>query len=413
MKKLLTMAILGGLFAASTLQAQVNIYVAGSTAFRGNAFRVIQSSFDGGNWTSVNPSGATTSTGVYTAKGKMTSLYGSQDVYVYCSFDGSVRGLNELKNNTSTTFTNATPGGAAVSAVPTITLSDVDQSSTLAAGVPTTETHIAVLPFVYCRNYYCPTTVTNITTRQLGSLWANGLLKLSMFTGNSTDDSSSIYVTGRNKDSGTRVTAAADALYTGAHKYWGFNSGAPTTWALMNENKNGLIYGPGWDTGGNEASCLISQNATVNSVGVGCIGYLGLNDALAVAGSNTGGANAKANGGGNCSIIAYDGFLPMNNYTISTSGAVTQVPAVPDFTPIIKGQYSFWSYENLEMLSTHTAALDDTYHYYTNFVGAVDVDLQNAENNNGTSQTYGPVTAIRLSEMKVSRPSVGGSIIPN
>jgi hypothetical protein len=91
-----------------------------------------------------------------------------------------------------------------------------------------------------CRNYYCPTTVTNITTNQLGSLWTSGLLKLSMFTGNSADDTSNMYVTGRNKDSGTRVAAAADALYTGARiKYWGFNTTAPTTWALMSENLNG------------------------------------------------------------------------------------------------------------------------------------------------------------------------------
>ena len=102
----------------------------------------------------------------------------------------------------------------------------------------------------------------------------------------------------------------------------------------------------------------------------------------------------------------------MNNYTISTSGSPTKVPAVPDFTPIIKGQYSCWSYECLEMLNTHTAG-DNTYSYYTNMVSALDSDLQQAEILNGNDNTYGPVTAIRLSEMKVSRSSVGGSITPN
>jgi hypothetical protein len=411
MKKILTMAVLGGLFAASTLQAQVNIYIAGSTAFRANVFRAIQYAYDGHASATIMPPNAGTGTGTYTTTGTMNSLFGSQTVTIYCFFNGSVQGLNDLKNNTSLTFTNA-GGGGTVSAVPTITFSDVDASSTLAAGVPVTETHVAVLPFVYVRNYYCPTTVTNITTKQLGSLWTSGLLKLSMFTGNSADDTSNIYVTGRNKDSGTRVTAAADALYTGAHKYWGFNTTATTTWALMSENLNGLIYGTGYSSGGNEAIALTNQNATVSSVGVGCVGYLGLNDALTVAGSSTGGANAKPNGGGNCSIIAYDGFLPMNNYTISTSGSPTQVPAYPDFTPIIKGQYSFWSYECIEMLNTHTAG-DNTYSYYTNMVSGLDYDLSQAEANSGTSQTYGPVTAIRLSEMKVSRPSVGYYITQN
>ena len=411
MKKILTIAVLGGLFAANTLQAQVNIYIAGSTAFRANAYRSIQAAFDGNTWNTVVPANASTGTGVYTATGTMSSLFPSQTVTIYCSFNGSVQGLNDLKNNTSITFTNATAGGAAVSAVPTITFSDVDASSTLAAGVAVTETHVAVLPFVYCRNYYCPTTVTNITTRQLGSLWANGLLKLSMFTGNSADDTANLYVTGRNKDSGTRVGAASDALYTGSHKYWGFNTTAATTFALMSENLSGTIYGTGYSSGGNEAIALTNQNVTVSSVGVGLIGYEGLNDSLTVAGNTSTGSQGKNNGGGNCSIIAYDGFLPMNNYTISTSGSPTKVPAVPDFTPIIKGQYSFWTYECLEMLNSHTS--DSTYQYYTNMVSALDADLAAAEAASGNSSLYGPVTAIRLSEMKVSRTSVGGSITPN
>ena len=41
MKKILTIAALGGLFAAGTLQAQVNLYISGATAFRANVFRVI------------------------------------------------------------------------------------------------------------------------------------------------------------------------------------------------------------------------------------------------------------------------------------------------------------------------------------------------------------------------------------
>ena len=72
MKKILTMAVLGGLFAASTLQAQVNIYIAGSTAFRANVFRTIQASFDGHNWTTVVPANASTGTGVLPRQGTMT-----------------------------------------------------------------------------------------------------------------------------------------------------------------------------------------------------------------------------------------------------------------------------------------------------------------------------------------------------
>jgi hypothetical protein len=405
MKKILTIAALGGLFAASTLQAQVNIYIAGSTAFRANVFRAVQYAFDGHASTSINPANASTGTGVYTAQGKMTPIFGNQTVTIYASFNGSVQGLEDLLNSTSITFTNITPGGAAVQAVPTITFSDVDKSSTLAANAAVTETHVAVLPFVYCRNPLTPTTVTNITGHQLQSLWANGLLKLSMFTGNTNDDASVMYVTGRNKDSGTRVCGSSDAYYTGVPILYGFNTTAPNTWTIMNQNLSGALYGFGYSSGGNEATALTNQLASGP-----CVGYLGLNDALTVTGSASTGA-PKNNGGGNCSIIAYDGFLPMNNYTISTSGSPTLVPAYPDFTPIFEGQYSFWSYECIEMLNTHTS--DSTYQYYTNMVSGLDYDLSQAEANNGTSATFGPVTAIRISEMRCNRSSVGGAITPN
>jgi len=412
MKKILTIAALGGLFAASTAQADVNIYIAGSTAFRANVFRAVTTAFDGGAPTKINPANAGTGTGVYTAQGTISSIYGGQTVTIYASFNGSVQGLEDLMNNTSITFTNITPGGAAVPAVPTITFSDVDKISTLAANAAVTETPVAVLPFVYCRNYYTPTTVTNITGHQLLSLWANGLLPLSYITGNTSDYSKFMYVTGRNQDSGTRVCASADAFYTGTPTIYGYNNA--TTWEVMTQNLSGTLYGPGYSSGGNEASALTNQLTKVGGVGVSAIGYLGLNDALTVAGNaSTGTGQGKNNGGGNCSIIAYDGVLPFNNYAISTSSSQTLVPAYPDFTPIIEGQYSFWSYENIETPVTHTLNQDTTYQYYTNMVQALDTDVLNAENAGGNSSTYGPVTAIRISEMKCSRSSVGGAITPN
>ncbi len=171
MKKALTLAILSGWFATGALHAQVNIHISGSTAFRANAYRGIRTSFDGGAPTSMNPANATSGTGVVTFQGTMTSLFGSQTVTVYANYNGSVQGLGDLANNTSLNFTNITPGGGNVSAVPDITFSDVDHIATLYPNVAVTETHIAVLPFTYVRGYYTPTAVTNITSHQLASLW--------------------------------------------------------------------------------------------------------------------------------------------------------------------------------------------------------------------------------------------------
>jgi hypothetical protein len=408
MKKLLTLTAIGGLLVANNLQAATySIYVAGSTAFRAIAFRAIKNGFDGGNPT-INPSNAGTGTGLLTFSGTMTNLFGvGNTVVVYCDYNGSVQGLGDLAGNTSLNFTNATSGGGNVSHAPTITFCDVDHTATLYPNVAVTETPVAVLPFVYCRNYYAPTTLTNVTSHELVELWTDGNLPLSFFTGNTNDASKNLYVTGRDLDSGTRVCASADSSYidTSTTPYlWGFNTTAPTTWALLNQNIFGSTYGYGYSSGGNEAAALTNQNAKVSGVGVGCIGYLGLSDALTVAGSASTGSPVL-NGGGNCSIIAYNGVLPFNSYTNNT------VPAKPDFTPIIQGQYSFWSYENLEMLNS--GAPTGTYNYYTNLVSAIDNDILQAENLNGNDATQGPVTAVRLSEMKVNRSSVGGTIAPN
>ena len=45
MKKLVTLLTLGGLLSASTLQAQVEFYITGATAFRANAYRSIRNMF--------------------------------------------------------------------------------------------------------------------------------------------------------------------------------------------------------------------------------------------------------------------------------------------------------------------------------------------------------------------------------
>lgn len=396
MKKLLTMTVLGGLFAANTMQAQINIYIAGSTAFRANAYRAIKAAFDGGAPTLVNPSSAGTGTSVVTFQGTMSNAipsFGANTVTVYASYNGSVQGIGNLNGSQNVTFTNITPGGAAVSHVPDITFSDVDYASTLFPNAPLKETHIAVLPFAYVKNLYTPASVTNVTIQQLQPLWDNGLMKLSYFTGNPSDDSSYMYVTGRNKDSGTRVTAGADAFYSGSAQFYGFNTTAPTTWAVLNQNISGPLYGYGYSSGGNEAAALTNANA-----GGACIGYLGIADATTVAGGY-----GVSSGGG--SVIQYNGFFPFSGYTIGAT-----VPSNPDFTPVIKGQYSFWSYENLETLSSHTA--DNVYSYYTNTVSTIDNDIATAISQGGTG-SYGTVTAIRLSAMKVSRPSVGGKITPN
>ncbi len=400
MKKALTLTILGGMFAAAANAQVVNIHIAGSTAFRANAFRAIRAAYDGGAPTSMNPANATTGTSTVTFSGTMSNLFGSQTVNVFCAYDGSVRGLADL-TGANVNFMPVT-GTGTVSAKVDITFSDVDKAATLFPNTPTTETSVAILPFVWCKGYYSPSSVTNVTGHQVRPLLDNGSMALSFFTGNTNDTTNTMYITGRDLDSGSRVMSDTDTYYTGTPVLWGFNTTAPTVWAIMNQNLLGSLYGFGYSSGGNVAAALTNQNE-----GGACVSYLGLNDALTVATTaSTAVTNIPAPGGG-CGLITYDGNMPFLGYT---PGVTTSVPANPDFTPIKTGQYSLWSYENLEMLNTHTS--DSIYMYYTNMVTAIDNDIALAVAGVGNDTVYGPVTAVRLSDMQVGRTAVGGKITP-
>ena len=442
MKKALILTVLGGLVSAVSTQAQVNIHLAGSTAFRANVYRAVYNAFDGGAPTAKFPSSISGSTGTYTVQGTISNVFGTNLVTVYALFDGSVRGLADINNGVNLNY--LTLSGGTNAATPDFTMCDVDKVSTLFPQAPTLEIPVAVIPFVYVRSYSAPTNFVNVTGHQLKNLFAsaNGYLSTSYFTSNTNDDTSStpyVYVTGRNKDSGTRVTGDADS-YAGATSptFWGTNTaGSVNQWAVMNQylspapsGKPSSFYGYGFASGGNEAGALafantsitnnlgfvtnailstnnsiVTTNYTTNSVFstnlVAAVGYLGLSDALAAVGtaSSTGVTGAK----GNCAVLTYDGAYPFLGYTNTTS---TNVPANPDFTPIKNGQYSLWSYENVEISNSHTNTTDAVYQYVTNMISLIDSDIANAQTALGNNSTYGgAVTAVRLSDMKVGDAS--------
>jgi hypothetical protein len=56
-----------------------------------------------------------------------------------------------------------------------------------------------------------PAPITNINTQQAQALWGAGTASLAQFTGNAADASTLVYATGRDPDSGTRLTAFAEA----------------------------------------------------------------------------------------------------------------------------------------------------------------------------------------------------------
>ena len=393
MKKLMTLALLGGLFAATTLQAQVNIYLVGSTAFRASAWRAVTNLY-GSGLTGQNPGGVAANnsgTSIVTLTGTMSAL-GGQTVNVFMSWNGSAQGVHNLTHNDNISFlTNDFSGDTAQTNMlvhtPDVSFSDVFQITTPYNTPTLGDTNGAVLPYRWVRSAGAPTTIPTLTSQQYHASVANGFHELSYFTGNSADDASDVFFCGRNSDSGSRLTAFADSGATGTPAVYSIVGG---NWTFMNTDTiaNGVDYGPGFSSGGTEAGTTGLTGTGANGFAVGYEGY----------------ADARTVVAGNGQIIAYNGAFPFNGWSAAANGGT--LPTFPDFTPIFKGQYSFWSYEHMFMRSGLSGNVPT---FYGALASKVDVDLANVEANNSASL---PVIGIRLSEMKVHRTADGGPITP-
>jgi hypothetical protein len=358
MKKTLALLSLGALFAAASAQAQVDLYITGSTAFRANAYRSIRLLFQNATNSvliSQNPADPASGQNQVTWSGRITNLFGSQTVTVRASYSGSVAGIQALAQNTSQTYLlNATPGDTAtVSHQADLAFSDVFQTSTIFQSPALSDFTVGVLPFAYVKSSVSPAAFTNITIQQLQAFMPNGLLPASYFTGNTNDTATDLYLVGRDSGSGTRLTAQADSLFVGSPLLWGTNGSC------------GWIINSGYSSGSGVAGVL-------NSGCGAAVGYLGLSDA------------ATVNGGAN--ILRYDGTLPFNG----TVGS-------PDFSPVRNGVYSFWCYEHL---FSRTGANANITAYRNALFTEIDKDVATS------------TSAVQTSTMQVTRSADGGPITP-
>jgi hypothetical protein len=386
MKKILSIAAIGALFAAMSVQAQTQIYVCGSTAFRANAYRSIRAMFDGGAPTSQNTSGSANNSGAgqMTFSGTITNLYGSNTVTIYCDWTGSAQGVHSLTASPGDSLpflANASPQGDTTISnhVADLAFSDVFQATTGFNSPTLSDEQVAVQPFCWVANPSVPNSVTNITIQQLRYA-LGGSCPLSYLTGstNASDYTNIVYLTGRNKDSGSRLIALSDALYTGSVKVYSNFLGTAVQ-MTANQIVNGVNYGPGFASGGTEANNL-------SQTGPYMIGYLGYSDARTV-----------VNAGGH--LLTYNGGLPFNGWAGSTNGF-----DVPDFSPVTTGKYSLWGPEHL-FINPSGANYANAYPVFTNLVGYINTDV--------TNTAFGFTTAIQIGALgNTTRTADGGKIAP-
>jgi hypothetical protein len=345
--------------------------ITGSTAFRSSSHTAIQNIFDAGTLTFAyldNSSGTGTISNSSAAifKGNVDGV----PTTIKTHWTGSEGGVQTVAGSPVYTVTyfadgtvclpppgNKLPNGTALTdaSIPDVAMSDVFQASSkfkgtyrhvvyqtlnstvTTPGLPSGQI-VGVVQFKFVASNSAPASLSNITSQNARDLFSTGKMALSLFTGAVADEGFTIYATGRDFDSGTRLTALAE-IGLGAQatvkQYQpkkggvlattccGTLDGPPfTIWPAG--SVNGIPYGVGnggYNTGGDLTGGI--ANSTNGSTAF--ITYLGLSDA----------ATAVGNG-------AHE--LHFNGITYSQDA-------------VQEGQYTFWGYEHLYYRDTTPAGI--------------------------------------------------------
>jgi len=322
MKLLKSLAVCAvALLGANAANAQIKVYITGSTAFRGPTNTEINALISGSP--TVASSNATlTSAGAVMWKG---GNIGGTAVTVKAAWTGSAAGVQTVAGNganpsllvkflvdtasgTSNLDPNSTsnPNPIFETAIPDVAMSDTLQSTTpfngTVAGVSyqsLDDTKVGVVTFKWVASNGFPAGKT-MTDRVARYIYSNlGYLPLSVLTGSHSDESKMILGLGRNPDSGTRLTTFAEIGYgvTGLVKQWkptfsGSGATKQATSAILwpVETVNGISTGAAGNSGENSGGTLAGDlNCTLASGaydpdGLGgftagyYVAYLGVND---------------------------------------------------------------------------------------------------------------------------------------
>ncbi len=279
-----------GLGCASLASAAQYVYVTGSTAGR-NAFYLAISDgstvFDAaptiiaqGN---ADPAKAT----YHTWHGNL----GGVDTYVKAHWSGSEGGISDIAGSGTQTFLDATAvsssssPGPFVSSTVDLAAADNDKAYSRNPTAAITGTKSCIIPFTWVKQKGSAAGLVNVTDQSIRQA-LKGYAVLAQFTGNSAD-TTFVYVSGRDNQSGTRVNQFGDC---------GFGIFSSPFMVQINANGSmkdqsspaGLYLGDyGYSSGGTLATQLgydLSQATSVdvvNGTGVekfSVIAYLGKSD---------------------------------------------------------------------------------------------------------------------------------------
>ncbi len=367
----LALAALGGL--ASQASA-VTIDIVGSTAGRGGVYSNVLSLLGGASAVTSAASGSTL-TGSNQAI--IHGTYNGTPMIIRLNFTGSAAGIDQVTNQVPVAFFKETIGtsgnttGVAHSgnnietSAPEIGYSDVFQSTTaFKTPLLTVEDEVAVIPFKFYKHSQSDAGLTNVTSQALRYLYgSSGSAPLSMFTGLAADAGKTVYATGRDALSGTRITTFAEINTSqGAVSQY-----QPTTSATDGTGVITALGGTtssGFGSGSNVSNVLNSTYSDTNAI---IIGYVGGSDWVTAA--NTGNPN-------------FAGELSFNGVAYTEEA-------------LKEGRYTFWGY----------------LHQFHKGLTSTSLTFYNALRD-GITATPGGGGLIRVSEMHAVRGGDGYPVTP-
>jgi hypothetical protein len=375
----LVLGIVALSFAAGIQAATINLYLTGSTAYRGATHNAIKNYATGVADAGTLAFGytGTSFTGAGQAYFTWTQGAGADTYNVFTSWSGSEGGLQTVGDSTKLvnflpTTTTVSAGGTSGAAAgtdahhPDAAMSDSFQSSSAFFGTFQGVTYdtlteatgttggLGIVPFKWCANK--GSLVTAVTSQQLRQLYSAGKVPLAIFSGSSGDHTKPVLALGRDPDSGTRLTAFADSGVGSLATVTQFQPQDSTSTLVKTSSAtiakfikwpastvNGIAYGTGnggYSSGGDLSKAMaapLASTVTITPAGTGSpysgsnvslIGYLGTSDAD---------ANLLNGGNPNQGIE-----LSYNGTTLGNVAGDYNTVAV-----LTEGKFSYWGYEHM------------------------------------------------------------------
>lgn len=389
---------------ASHASAQTIINMTGSTAFRSAVHASIIAAMGGsGACTYAYEQSTLNASNFSIFHGNVS---GSPYI-VRCGWSGSAQGVGSVANATpvsvyKTTIIGTSGAGSASTAtsgnventICRFAFSDVFQSSTIYTSPSLVNNNVGVVPFLMIASQDAPASLTNVTDQQFEALFVQGFQPLSLFTGDAADAGVTVWATGRDPGSGTRITTLAETRYGifSSVVQWK----ATTTGAEPNKKVTAIQL---WPTTGSGSDPTAGNGGYTSGSGV--------RDALGTDNDDTVGTDVLDDTGAllfnipatdPVVLLSYPGINDGN--TAIANGAKLLKYNGYDYSPdkVYNGQYTLWGYQHLYHVSGLTTGTGSETAFKTALIAQIPANIGSA--------------GLNTSAMNVVRSSDGGLVTP-